>query len=355
MSNFSYFDNLSVAQKDIRDLRELIPMSIYQDEDFNKYITLRQVQNGDPVGLIGDLDDIGTAGAGCDPEYVEKGIANAQQRWSLGDWQIPIKICYESLVGTIGEWQLKTGKDVGDLTSTEFMTYIMRPALENAMKRMIWRIGWFGDTAAANITNGGNITNGADVNLFKVTDGFWKKLFAIGTANAAQVTPIAANAETTTADQKDGILTQGVATGIFDSLLMDADPRISADPNAVIITTKALADALAWDIKKVHHQIMPFEAVFDGVKVGEYGGVKVVAVSIWDRILNAYENTGTAVIKPYRAVYTNVKNLQVGTNANGLISDLDIWFDKKERRNYIYSTGKIGTMVLESALVQMAY
>jgi len=30
------------------------------------------------------------------------------------------------------------------------------------------------------------------------------------------------------------------------------------------------------------------------------------------------------------------------------MSDLDIWFEKKERRNYIYSTGKMGTLIKEN-------
>lgn len=350
-----FFQNLTVAQKDIRDLRELIPMSIFEDEDFTKYVTLRKVQNGDPIGLVGDMDAVGTAGAGCDPTYVETGIANAQKRWALGDWEIPIKICYDALQGTIAEWQLKSGTDVADLTGTEFMTYIIRPALERAVRQMIWRVGWFGDTAADVIANGGVLTAGTDPNLFKVTDGFWKKLFTIGTASAGQVTAIAANAQTTYAAQKAAILTQGVATGIFDAMIMDADSRISGNSEAVILTTKALADALAYDVKKVYGTIMPWEAVTDGVKMSEYGGYKIVAVSIWDRIINAYENTGTVVNKPYRAVFANPKNLQVGTNADNLISELDIWFDHKERRNYIYSTGKIGTIVLEDALVHMAY
>ena len=45
----------------------------------------------------------------------------------------------------------------------------------------------------------------------------------------------------------------------------------------------------------------------------------------------------------------------MGTPQDALISDLDIWFSKKERRNYIYSTGKIGTAVLEENLVHAAY
>lgn len=358
----AWFNNLTVSQKDIRDLKELIPMSIYQDEDFNKFVTLRKVNNGDPVGLIGDLEDVGTAGAGCDPTFVESSIANAQQRWALGDWQIPLKICYTALQSTIAEWQLKSGTEVGDLTSTEFMSYIIRPALERAIKSMIWRAAWFGDTAAATITNGGIVTDTANVNLLKITDGFWKKLYAIGSGNAAQLTAIAANTATSgspaainTAAQKAAIMTSGVATGIFDNLIMDADTRISGNSNSVILVTKALADALTHDIKATYKTIMPWEAVFDGVKVAEYNGYKVVALSVWDRMINAFENASTYVNKPYRAVFTNIENLQVGTNADNLISDLDVWFEKKERRNYIYATGKIGTMILESDMVQIAY
>ena len=36
------------------------------------------------------------------------------------------------------------------------------------------------------------------------------------------------------------------------------------------------------------------------------------------------------------------------------MSDLDIWFDKKARKNYIYSTGKLGSMIGEDELVQVA-
>ena len=45
----------------------------------------------------------------------------------------------------------------------------------------------------------------------------------------------------------------------------------------------------------------------------------------------------------------------VGTDADALISDLDIFFSKKERRNYIYATGKIGTALLEENMIHAAY
>lgn len=351
-----WFENISVNPKDVTDLKELIPLSIDQDEDYQKFTALKKVRNGDPVAFLGDGDDVGIAGSGCDPTYEEYGVANSQKRWELGDWQIPLKICYESLQGTIAEYSLHTGTSVGDITGTEFLSYILRPALERQMKRMIWRFGWFGNKEASVAADGGTLTAGTRKEMFTTCDGLFKKIFAQCAKNADQLTTIAANSKTTYAEQKSAILTEGVATGVFDKLLMDADSRITADPGAVILVTKALADALTYDTKKVYKVIMPWEKVFEGIDVAQYNGVQIVRVSIWDRMIKAYENTGTALNKPYRAVYANVqKELQTATDADGLISDLDIWFDKKERRNYVYSTGRLGTMILEDDMFQAAY
>jgi hypothetical protein len=354
MANF--FENISVDPKDVLDLKELIPLSIDQDEDYQKYINLKKVKNGDPIGYIGDMDDVGIAGGGCDPTYQEVGIVNSQKRWELGSWNIPIKICYEALKGTIAEYTLKTGTDIGDLTSTEFLSYIIRPALERQMKRMIWRFAWFGNKSIANIKDGGVLTDTVTrKELFTTCDGFFKRIFAQCTANAKQLTVIAANAQTTYAATKAAMLTEGVATGIMDKILMDADSRITSDSNALVLMTKAMADALHWDIKQKFHDRMEWTTVFDGFDVSVYDGVKIARVSIWDRFITAYENSGTKLNLPYRAVLGNINNFLVGSDQDGLISDLDIWFEKKERRNYIYSQGKIGTNLLENDMFQAAY
>lgn len=350
-----FFENISVNQKDITDLKELIPLSIYQDEDLMKFINLRKVVNGDPVAFYGGLEDVGVAGAGCDPTYSEVGVISSQKRWELGDWQIPIKICYESLQGTIAEHTLKTGTDVADLTTTEFMSYIIRPALEQQMKRMLWRFAWFGDKDAKLVSAGGQLKEGSKTEMFTTCDGLFKRIFKRCTTNSEQLTSIDANTKSTFKEQKKAILAKGVATDILDNMLIDADSRITNDSNAVILMTKGLADALTMDMKKSYSTIMPWETLFDGLDIAKYNGVTIARVGAWDNMIRAYENTGTKLNKPYRAVMANMNQLQVGTNANGLLSDLDIWFDKKERRNYIYSAGKIGTQILEDDMFHAAY
>lgn len=121
---------------------------------------------------------------------------------SIGDWQVPLEMCYEDLENTIAKYCLKTGTNIADLTSTEYMDGIVLPKLTEAMMKMLWRFTWFGDKDAANIDGSGQITDGLNVELFKTCDGFFKRLFAICAENSGQHTVISANSEASYALQK---------------------------------------------------------------------------------------------------------------------------------------------------------
>lgn len=354
MSTFTkkQLENLKLQPENLASIKDAVQETFYNDEDFSSFVNITKVKDNDPIALIGEMEMVGKKGGGCDPVYDEKGIANSLNRWKLGDWEIPIKICYEALKGTIAEYSLKTGTAIGDLTSTDFMT-IYTQALNRAIQQMVWRYGWFGDETAQDTGSGGKFTADMDMNYFNVCDGLFKRIFA-ATADKNK-TEIAANKETTTAAQIAAIRKKGVATSLVDTMLMDVDTRIIDDSDAVLLMTRGLADALTYDVKQVYHDRMPWEKIFDGFDVANYNGVKIARVGIWDRMIKAYEK-GTANINlPYRAVFCNPKQLMIGTNADSLISDLDIWFDQKERRNYLYATGKIGTALLEPDLIHAAY
>lgn len=344
-------ENLKLQPENLASIKEAIQETFYQDENFSDFVNVVKVKNDDPIALIGEMEMVGKKGGGCDPTYEEKGIANSMKRWKLGQWEIPVKICYEALKGTIAEYSLKTGTAIGDLTSTDFMA-IYTDALDRAIQQMVWRFGWFGDTAAV-AGSGGKLTEGSDVNMFNVCDGLFKRIFA-ATATKNH-TAIAANSETSSAEQIAAIRKKGVATTLIDTMLMDVDSRIIDDSKAVLLMTRSLADALTYDVKQTYHDRMPWEKVFDGFDVANYNGIKIARVGIWDRMINAYEKGEATVNLPHRAVFCNPKHLMVGTDADSLISDLDIWFDQKERRNYLYATGKIGTALLEEDMIHAAW
>lgn len=351
------FEKWAKNPSNLESVRDAIEATAYDDDtldSFSKFVNFQRVKSGDPVAVMGEYDEVGKSGAGCNPEYTTGHIANTLKRWDLGDWSVAKKECYSSVLGTFAEYALHEGTRVADLTDTEVGT-LYAEKLIAAIHRMIWRIGWFGDKGAKTTDNGGVLTTGTDKAMFDVCDGLFKRIFTQCAANAEQLTAIAANAESTYAEQKAKMLEKGVATSLLESIAMDADSRITADSGAIVLATKAYTDALHHDIKEKYSINLPWEKVFDGFEITEFDGIKIARVSVWDRLIKAYENTGTALNKPYRLVYTNPRNLMVGTNAGSLLSDLDIWFDQKERMNYFYAAGKADTQLLEETLIHAAY
>lgn len=348
-------ENLRLSERDIQDLRELIPLTILKDEQFSKYVNIKtNVRHGDQLGFIGELSAIGKSGAGCNPEYGKLGIENSEKRWSIDDWEIAKEICYKELEGSIAELAFKTGTDIADLTSTQFATQILYPALDTAVRKMIWRIGWFNDKNATHVDDGGVITDGVDLDLMNVEDGLFQRIFTQVAANGLQRTTIAANGENTAAAQKAALWTKGVATGIVDTVLADADARI-AENGGILMMTRGMANALANDIKKVYNTQLKWETIFSGFDVTEYDGVQVARIGVWDEMIRTYENDGTKLNLPYRIVYGNPKNFLIGAGGTSLFDKFDIWFERKERTNNIYATGKIGTLIGEETLFQAAY
>ena len=349
-----YFNNIVLEPANIASLRDALIKKVVEDEDIRRVLSIKKVKNGEPLAILGEMDAVGNVGTGCSPTFKQAGIGSTQQRWELGAWEIPLAICYEDLEETIAEYCLKSGTEIGDVQGTDFMAVFLE-LLATQMKRMIWRLAWFGDTNADTIANGGTLTNGTDVTLFTICDGLFKELETIATADPTKITAVSANTAATYAAQKAAMLTAGYATGLVDQILIDANPMITATGEAVLIMNKGFADALAHDIKVTYNSIMPFERIFDGVYVAEYNGVKVVASAIWDYLINVYQNTGTAWENPYRAVLARPANLLVGCDAADPISDLDIWFNRDERQVKVYAAGKLDTMVGLTDMVHVAW
>lgn len=348
--------NLTKDNGALRSLRELLTLTTFFDEELERFFTFRQaVEQGQKLGWLGEMDDVGWAGAGCDPEYRHVGVSASEKTWDIGAWSIPLKWCYEEFLNTIAEYALKKGTDIGDLRSTDIMDVVIYPALETVIRKMAWRFIWFGEKDASSVEDSGKITSGVDVELFKPCDGFFKQLFAVAAANTAQHTSISANNEATRALQYSKLKEPGVAIGIFDSILEDADSRISSMDGAGIFCTKSLTDALTRDLKDKYKLILTWEQIFKGIDVTEYNGTQIYRVSIWDRMIERYQNNGTKLMLPHRAVFGSPKQLFVGSPANQIISDLEVWFNQDERTTKMYSAGRLGCLIGEDNLFQIAY
>ena len=349
----------------IRDLRELLTMQVFAMPAFEQFFTtVANAHQGEKVGWTGQMEDLGWAQAKtCNPNYRNLAQDFAEKTWDLGRWAVPGKWCADDFENTIAEYALKQGTDIADLTGTDIMDVVIYPALQEALFKMYHRIVWFGDKSATNVSGSGNITNGVDTTLLTPTDGLWKRIFAVAAANASQRTTVAANAETTMAKQKSVLRAEGTAIDIFENLLADADSRIAGLPGSAVFCTDSLAKALARDLRNKYNHALTWEQIESGVegvensglRTAEFDGYTIISTDMWDRFIVEFENDGTKLNLPHRAFYGSPTQLLVGIPANQIMSDLNIWYNEDERVVKCYAEGKIGTMVGQDELFQIAY
>lgn len=353
MINFSQF---TVSNGALTDLRELLFLTLYQDPVIDQLITTRTgVKNGEVIDFVNSMGDVGVAASGCNPTYTKVEITGLEKKWDLGAWQIAKHICYTELENTLGETALNGGTDIAYLENTPYWDLLMR-LLKQAIIEMFWRIVFFGDKEAKNVGSSGIITDGVDTKLFSMCNGLWKRFLDIIASNPAQQTTVTANtAGTSYNDQKEAIRKEGYAIKLIDTLLSDADSRIFDQPNASIYMTSSLFKALRSDVVAHYTKAtMPWEQVSAGVHVSEYDGVRIVVLDIWDRLIKKFEDTGTKLNNPHRAVVCSPNNLFVGTDDKERVASLRVSFNDETQYNNIFATAKIDTMVGEDALIQVA-
>lgn len=339
----TFLENLLLTNENIHDLRELINVNTLRDERIENYHRIVNARNGDPIGLISGVT-LGKDSCGCNPDYESFAPTNVLKRWALGCWSAPLKVCYKDMEGTVAEYALKNGTPIGDLNGTQVMSEVIEPLIKDSYIDMLWRLAWFGDTEAENITDGGSITNGVSTDYITVCDGFWKHIYTQIASNSSQLTAITTNT-------KAAMTASGAATALIEQMIVDAPAALMAKSDKVIYMTNAMKTALSIDMKKTYSCALPWDVLTEGVTTTEYDGIRYIALGKWDEHIAAFENGS----KPYRAVMTTKDNLLVGTPAGQFVEDFDFYFDHITRNFYIYGTGKVGTMLLQDELFQAAY
>lgn len=351
------FSKLTPTNGAVQDLKSLIFLEVLGIDKLGSIFNfLPGQQHGKKVGMIGEFGMLGTASNGCNPVFNNNILAASEKAWDIQEWEVAESICYEDLKGTLAQLSMRTKTQVADLTGTEYLDDILYPRLELAVMKMLMRLAFFGDKNAANIAEGGVLTAGVDKRHFTIIDGFWKHIFEIVARETDRRTKIAANEKTTFAEQKNALRAEGVASGILEDLIYDAPLLLRQAEGRVIYITQSLKDALDADIKNTNKgSYLQWKAIFNGIQETTYNGEKIVVLPFWDEIIQSCEKSDTAWNKPHRALFTVTDNLLVGSESKNEIAEIDIWFEKKEQKNYILAKDTLGTMLAQDDLLQVAY
>lgn len=334
---------------------ELLFATAYETNDLGLVCEIITNQkNGGKVSFLKPFSAVGTAGGGCNPTWKSVTPDTENKTWAMGQYEIPLSVCADDWASLLREYNLLDGNTSVDLRDRRIISEILLPMLDAAKRRALWRIVWEADTAADTFANGGHLTNGTDTSLFTMTDGLWKKLTAIGSQNANQLTAIAANAATGYNNQEAAIYAPGIATGIMDDIIRRANGRIRGAGGEAFMT-KRFFDALQADYEAKYNQTMPYETVSEGVQISRYRGVRIVIMPEIDAIIDEFENDGTSWHQPYRVVYTPRVNMKAGTEDRKVDAEVELGYNSESRLNTMYSASLIGTVIGEDDMVHVAF
>lgn len=349
------FENLTPQNGAVKDLAELIFLELTAEDKLGAVVTFMTGQrNGDKIGYVGKRGLYGRGATGCDPTYDADKIPVNEKTWVIKAWEIAEAICYKDLEATIADHMAQNGTDKADLTDTYYLDNIVRPFFEQAILDLIIRFVFFGDTNAA-----GTLKDGVSADNFNLMDGIWKQLFLGVTAKKTHRVTIAANTQTTVAAQYSEMRKAGAATGVLNELIVYTPARLRNMANRRFYVTQAFADMLALDIQENNKgSNLQWESIFAGIQKTTYQGIEIVAIPQWDEIIqDCLKNTtnANAYDKPFRVIYTAQDNLRAGTNSEETVARLDAWFDKKDRKNYLYASDTLGALVLAEEYAAVAY
>lgn len=349
------FENITPDNGAVREISRLVFKDVLQAERIGSLLNIyRRVHNGDKLGLVGEFGLLGKAGSGCSPVYGNDAINTNEKEWNIKSWQVAEQLCWEDVEDTLVKYSLNSGTEIGDMTANDYLDEVVVPRLELALMKMYVRIAFFGDKNAATTADGGVLKVGVNPAYFNLIDGIFKQLYAGVTAGTIPHVSIAANNEATKAAQINNISAQAV--DVLNDMIASASPRLRAADDQVIYVTQSLATGLEADLLKSYYgSELHWEDVFGGIREARYRGIRLRVVPMWDEIIQSYEGTDTKFNLPHRAIYTTERNLALGVTGVEEFANLDIYFDRKERMNYIFATDKMGAMVVDEGMAVMAY
>ena len=207
------------------------------------------------------------------------------------------------------------------------------------------------DTAhPVTINEGGNLTTGVDEDYFNILDGLFKQLRAIVALDADVKVTIAANSQTSKAEQL-AYLTPERAYNLLSDMWYKADIKLRQRKSECrFYVTQSIADK--YEQYLVGKGIeSTYSNLVDGVPALKFNGVPVIPMPMWDANIQSYFDLGDTYDAPHRALLTLKSVIAVGTPSAKAFDEVDVWYDKTSRKNYILCKDKLDAKILSDKML----
>ena len=340
--------------KQIQQLSEGVFEEVYELPSLNEFHEIRTgIKATEQIAIFGLLGMVGTkGGTDCSVVTDTNQMDTSEKTWSPVQIDVRIIQCVKDMLPSFHAWGTKNGIDKNDLTGGDWLMFVQE-RLSYSMEEALLRIAWFGDTAAALTTASpaGVITAGQTIGYHNAIDGFWKQIFTAVAADSTRRYTISENTGGTYALQA---LAAGKAKTVFYSLETGADLRLRKQKDKVIIATQSLVDnyALYLESQAVDSSFLRLESGFEVLK---FRGTTIIPFDFWDRHIAAYEDNGTTLYRPHRALMTIPMNIQIGLEDESAYKTFKVWYENKDKKNYIDVEFSIDAKLVQEYLFQTAY
>lgn len=349
--------DFSFNKEELKDWSKVVKELTYGDKELNELFDVetgikydQQIVFASRGGLLGKKVN------GCTPNAID-GVDFSEKVWTPVFEDFRLEHCtadhnqQDKIVNQMAKmnpdfYQILEGsqRGVGDFLVASIL---------DRWKESIMRKLWLSDTTAADITGGGDFTNGTDVAYFNTFDGFYKQIFAEIAEGAKNHVDIAKNDGASYAAQE---LEANEAVGILRKMYNAADSRLLGLQDKKFYVTRSIYDGYLNDLEDTQNSGAGNTMITeDGKMTLTYRGIEVINIEVVDRAISEFQNDGTKLNIPHRAVLTTPTNLKVGTLAESDFGELDAFYDRYQKVNVIDGVYSIDAKFMESYLAVAAY
>lgn len=311
------------------------------------------------IPFIGTLGLVGKKILKCKPDPNGNQIPVSEKMWDpvlIGDRFEHCAVDANSLFKLFQKLK-KINPDFYDRIASDELGVVLSRLIE-AMKEMIYRIIWFGDTQAKTLANGGVFKDGTDLGFFNMLDGYWKQIFTIDIPTTSKYyVKINENAGANYAAQST--LADDFAFKLFKSMWKKADPRLKqliakGTLKVKIHTTSAIAENW-YDFKEGKSFNFTLDKAENGGLKDFFRNVEIKTRYDWDNIIETYQDNGTKFNLPHRALLTTSGNIPIGTVSVDDLEKVESFYDKYHEVNVMDFRLKMDAKFLEDYLAVAAY
>lgn len=355
----SAFNNgtFTFNKEELKDLNGIINELTYQHPDITSIHDVQEgIKHDMQIVFAGRVGLMGKAVAGCTPNEIS-GVSFSEKTWTpkLIDFRLTHCSADVNQQDKLFNQWMKLNPDYYNIfegSASSVGAYLVGLVADGQKENLLRKI-WFSDTTAETVADGGVFKNGTDMGYFTIIDGLWKQIMTnIPTTSKYYV----AAPKNSGANYAAQALASGDAIATLKAMYAKADSRLLNSPGLQFMVTRTLWDGYLNDLESIQNTGAGNTAINESGQVKlTYRGIPVVMVETWDLNINDYQNNGTKWNLPHRAVLTIPTNIPVGTPYEGDFGELDAFYDKVTKKNYIDGIYGLDVKHLENYLTVAAY